>query len=60
MHEAAAMDIAELLKRVDSSASGLSDEVAAERLETCGLNQVAQEAKHTWLGGYGSPCAIRW
>ncbi|HWY41778.1 MAG TPA: magnesium-translocating P-type ATPase [Chthoniobacterales bacterium] len=49
VHDAATKDIAELFERLKTSPSGLSEEEAAERLEVFGPNQVAQEAKHTWL-----------
>ena len=49
MHDAATNDTAELLQRLNTSPTGLSDEEAAERLEVFGPNEVAQEAKHTWL-----------
>jgi Mg2+-importing ATPase len=49
MHDAATKDVAELLQRINTGPAGLSDEEAAERLEVFGPNEVAQEAKHTWL-----------
>jgi Mg2+-importing ATPase len=49
MRDAATKDTAELLQRLNTSPAGLNDEEAAERLEVFGPNEVAQEAKHTWL-----------
>src|ERR1700731_416024 len=49
IRDAAAGDISEIFTRLKTSPSGLSEEEAAERLEVFGPNEVAQEAKHTWL-----------
>ena len=49
VRDAASKDIAELFERLKTSPTGLSEEDAAERLEVFGPNEVAQEAKHTWL-----------
>jgi P-type Mg2+ transporter len=49
VRDAATKDIAELFERLKTSPTGLSEEEAAERLEVFGPNEVAQEAKHTWL-----------
>ena len=49
VHDAATKEIGEILQRLKTSPSGLSEEEAVERLEVFGLNEVAQEAKHTWL-----------
>jgi Mg2+-importing ATPase len=49
VHDAATKEVGEILQRLKTSLSGLSEEEAAERLEVFGPNQVAQEAKHTWL-----------
>ena len=49
VRDAATKDAAEILQRLDTSANGLSDEAAAERLEVFGPNEVAQERKHGWL-----------
>jgi Mg2+-importing ATPase len=46
---AAEKDVGEILQRLGTSANGLSDEEAAERLEVFGANEVAQERRHTWL-----------
>jgi len=50
IRDAATEDIAEIFQRLKTSPRGLSEEEAAERLEVFGPNEVAQEAKHTWLG----------
>src|SRR3984893_12180486 len=52
--DAATIDIAEIFQRLKTSPRGLSEEEAVERLEVFGPNEVAQEAKHTWLGRLGS------
>jgi len=49
IRDAATEDIAEIFQRLKTSPSGLSEEEAVERLEVFGPNEVAQEAKHTWL-----------
>ena len=49
VRDAASKDIEELFERLKTSPAGLSEEDAAERLEVFGPNEVAQEAKHTWL-----------
>ncbi len=49
MHDAATKDSAELLQRLKTSATGLSEDEAAERLEVFGPNEVGQEKKHEWL-----------
>jgi Mg2+-importing ATPase len=49
IHDAATEEVAEIFERLKTSAEGLTEEEAAERLETFGPNEVAQEAKHTWL-----------
>ena len=49
VHDAATKEVGEILQRLKTSLSGLSEEEAAERLEVFGPNEVAQEAKHTWL-----------
>src|ERR1700726_5291416 len=50
IRDAAIKDIAEIFQRLNTSPGGLSEEEAAERLAVFGPNEVAQEAKHTWLG----------
>ncbi|HXY61064.1 MAG TPA: magnesium-translocating P-type ATPase, partial [Chthoniobacterales bacterium] len=45
----AVREVAEILQRLKTSPNGLSEDEAAERLEVFGPNEVAQEAKHTWL-----------
>lgn len=49
VRDAATQDIAALFQRLNSSATGLTDEEAAERLEVFGPNEVAQEKHHGWL-----------
>jgi len=49
IHDAATREVSDILLRLKTSPSGLSDEEAAARLEAFGPNEVAQEAKHTWL-----------
>src|SRR6202047_5063930 len=49
IRDAATKDIAEIFQRLKTSPRGLSEEEAVERLEVFGPNEVAQEAKHTWL-----------
>jgi P-type Mg2+ transporter len=47
--EAAESDADEVLRRLETSRNGLSDEEAARRLRQYGPNVVAQEGKHGWL-----------
>src|SRR5436305_14113379 len=47
--EAARLEPAEVLRLMETSAEGLTSEVAAERLEQYGLNEVAREKKQNWL-----------
>jgi Mg2+-importing ATPase len=49
LRDAAANETAEILKRLNTSPSGLTEEDAAERLEVFGANEVAQEKRHEWL-----------
>jgi len=49
IRDAAAGEIADLLQRLNSTPTGLSEEEAAERLEVFGPNEVGQEKKHSWL-----------
>ncbi len=49
IRDAATNEIAEVLQRLNSAAAGLTEDEAAERLEIFGLNEVAQEKKHSWL-----------
>jgi len=49
LRDAATGDIATLLQRLDTSATGLGEAEAAERLEVFGPNQVAEEKHHGWL-----------
>ena len=47
--EAAESDADEVLRRLETSRNGLSEEEAARRLRKHGPNVVAQEGKHGWL-----------
>ena len=47
--DAAMEDTAAVLRRLDTSTSGLSEAEAAARLEKFGPNEVAQESHHEWL-----------
>jgi P-type Mg2+ transporter len=47
--EAAESDADEVLRRLETSRNGLTDEEAARRLRQYGPNVVAQEGKHGWL-----------
>jgi Mg2+-importing ATPase len=49
IRDAATEDSAEIFRRLKTSPRGLTEEEATERLEVFGPNEVAQEAKHTWL-----------
>jgi Mg2+-importing ATPase len=49
MRDAATLEAAGILQRLNTSPAGLSEEEAAERLEVFGPNEVAQEKKHDWL-----------
>ncbi len=49
LHEAAAGDIAQILLRLKTTAAGLAQSEAAERLESVGPNEVGQEKKHEWF-----------
>jgi Mg2+-importing ATPase len=49
MHDAARCEIPELLKRLNTSLNGLTEEEVAERLEIFGPNEVAQEKTHGWF-----------
>jgi Mg2+-importing ATPase len=49
VHTSATKDVSEIFQRLKTSPNGLSEEEAAERLEVFGPNEVAQEARHTWL-----------
>ena len=60
VRDAATGEAAAILGRLATTPNGLSASEAAERLEEFGPNEVAQETKHEWLGGYTMPCAIRW
>ena len=49
IRDAATKEVAEILQRLNTSANGLGDGEAAERLEVFGPNEVAQEKRHSWL-----------
>jgi P-type Mg2+ transporter len=49
MRDAATGETAEILQRLNTSANGLAEEEAAERLEVFGPNEVAQEKQHGWF-----------
>ena len=49
INDAATAEISALFQRLTTSPQGLTEEEAAERLEVFGPNEVAQEAKHTWI-----------
>ena len=49
VRDAATQETAEILQRLNTSLTGLSEEEAAERLEVFGPNEVAHERKHEWL-----------
>src|SRR5271169_6641375 len=50
MRDAASSDAAEVLQRLNTSPTGLSQDEATGRIEVFGPNEVAQEKKHDWLG----------
>src|SRR5215469_15501321 len=54
IRDAATEEVVETFERLKTSAQGLTEEEAAERLEVFGPNEVAQEAKHTWLSRLGT------
>ncbi|HXR48257.1 MAG TPA: magnesium-translocating P-type ATPase [Candidatus Limnocylindrales bacterium] len=49
LRDAATGESAEVLQRLNTSLTGLSEAEAAERLEVFGPNEVAQERRHEWL-----------
>jgi len=49
IRDAATEEVVETFQRLKTSAKGLTEEEAAERLEVFGPNEVAKEARHTWL-----------
>jgi Mg2+-importing ATPase len=49
IRDAATNDSAVILERLKTSAAGLSDDEAAERLEVFGPNEVGIEKRHEWL-----------
>ena len=49
MRDAAGLDPAGVLQRLNTTPNGLTEEEAAERLEIFGANEVGQEKKHDWF-----------
>ena len=49
LRDAATNEAAEILQRLNTSPSGLSEAEASARLEKYGPNEVAQEKQHGWL-----------
>jgi Mg2+-importing ATPase len=49
VHDAATSEAADILARLKTTPTGLSEEEAAERLEVFGPNEVGQEKHHGWL-----------
>ena len=49
VRDAAICESAEILQRLNTSPTGLTEDEAAERLEKFGPNEVAQERRHEWL-----------
>ena len=49
LRQAAAGDAAQVLLQLKTTAAGLAESEAAERLESVGPNEVGQEKKHEWL-----------
>src|SRR5215472_2390913 len=47
--EAARLDASEVLRLMETSPQGLSSEIACERLEQYGSNEVAHEKKQSWV-----------
>ncbi|MGD0812791.1 MAG: magnesium-translocating P-type ATPase [Verrucomicrobiota bacterium] len=47
--DAARLETAEALRLLETSAEGLSETVACERLEEVGPNEVSREKRHDWL-----------
>ena len=47
--EAARLEAAEALRLLETSADGLTETVACERLEEVGPNEVSREKRHDWL-----------
>ncbi|MHB8973708.1 MAG: magnesium-translocating P-type ATPase [Pirellulaceae bacterium] len=54
--EAASADSAEVVERLGTSESGLTEEEASRRLETHGPNVVTDETRHTRLKLFGRAC----
>ena len=49
VREAAGLDTAGVLQRLNTTPTGLTEEEATERLEIFGANEVGQEKKHDWF-----------
>jgi Mg2+-importing ATPase len=49
IHDAATKEAADVLQRLGTSATGLTEDEAAARLEQHGPNEVGQESRHEWL-----------
>src|SRR5215469_1767820 len=49
LRDAATKDLSETFARLKTSATGLTEEEACERLEIFGPNEVAHEQHHQWL-----------
>ena len=49
VRDSAGKEAAEVLQGLGSTATGLSEEEAAARLEQHGPNEVASERQHSWL-----------
>ena len=49
LHDAALAESADVLQRLNTTATGLTEDEAAARLEQFGPNEVAAEAQHGWL-----------
>jgi P-type Mg2+ transporter len=47
--EAARMEAAEALRLLETSLDGLTEDIACERLEQVGPNEVSREQRHDWL-----------
>ncbi|NBV20635.1 MAG: magnesium-translocating P-type ATPase [Proteobacteria bacterium] len=49
LRDAANLEAAAVLQRLETSPDGLTEEEAAERIDVFGPNEVAQERQHEWL-----------
>ena len=50
IRSAATQEAADILQRLNTTGTGLTQEEASERLEVFGPNEVGQEKRHDWLG----------